>query len=72
MECDVFSIGSRVYIVSYGPFRGLRGTIRTIHRIPPIEEPFSFYQIELEGTYVKEAMWFEYQEVELLYPNKSL
>ena len=70
MESHLFSVGNRVRIVSYSPFRGRRGTIRTIHRIPSLEEPFCFYQIELEGTYLKKAMWFKHEEVELIYPSE--
>src|SRR5438105_2243719 len=41
--------------------------IRIVHRIAPrVEEPFCFYQIELEGTQVKEPIWFASEEVELL------
>ncbi len=72
MEQGVFSVGSRVQIVSSGPFRGLRGTIRTVHCLPPGEEPLCFYQIKLEGTYVKEAIWFRAEEVELLSSPESL
>ena len=72
MKSHLFAVGSRVRVVSYSPFRGLRGTIRTIHRPPPLEEPFWFYQIELEGTHLKEPMWFPSEEVELLLPFGSL
>ena len=30
------------------------------------EEPFCFYLVTLEGTQLKEPMWFEYDEVELI------
>jgi hypothetical protein len=69
MGSDVFPEGSRVRVVSYSPFRGLKGTIRTVHHIPPLEELFCFYQIELEGAQVKEPVWFNYEEVELLAPQ---
>ena len=29
-----------------------------------LAEPFCFYQIELEGAFTKEPVWFEYDEVE--------
>ena len=66
MESDVFPVGSRVRIVSYGPFRGLRGTIRAAHCLPPREEPWCFYQIVLEGAHIRGPIWFEHDEVELL------
>ena len=64
MKRTVFQVGSRIRIVSYNPFRGLKGTIRTVHTIPDLDEPFCFYLIALEGSYVKEAVWFQYEEVE--------
>ena len=66
MKSDVFSVGSRVCVMSYGPFRGLRGTIRTVHCLPPREEPLCFYQIALEGTSLGKPIWFECDEVELI------
>jgi hypothetical protein len=72
MESDVCSVSSRVQIISYGPFRGLRGTIRTVHCLPPREEPLCFYRITLEGTQVKEAIWFSSEEVELPSSHESL
>jgi hypothetical protein len=68
MEQKVFSVGSRVQIVSYGPFRGLRGTIRIAHCLPPREDPWCFYHIVLEGAYLKEPIWFSSEEIELLSP----
>jgi len=72
MDGHMLSVGSRVQIISYGPFRGLRGTIRTIHCLPSLDVPFCFYQVELEGTHVKEAIWFAYEEVELISPQEHL
>lgn len=64
---DVFPIGSRVRVTNYSPFRGLKGTVLTIHMIAtPLEEPFCFYLITLEGVQLKEPIWFEYTEVELV------
>jgi hypothetical protein len=67
MSNYVFPAGSRVRIVSYSPFRGLKGTIRTVDAIPhpDIDEPFCFYHIELEGTHLKEPIWFQHDEVEI-------
>ena len=72
MEDPVFPEGSRVRVVSYSPFRGLKGTVRTVHSISPLEEQFCFYQIALEGAQVKEPIWFSYEEVELLSPSERL
>ena len=74
MSTEVFSLGSRIRVVSYGPFRGLRGTIRIVDAIAHPDEPFCFYHIELEGALIKEPIWFEQQEVELFSPleRKSL
>ncbi len=68
-EETVFEVGSHVQIMSYGPFRGLRGTIRTVDTIAPDrenEEPFCFYQIVLEGAPIQEQVWFECEEVEVV------
>ena len=50
------------------PFRGLKGTIRTVDTIPGLEagEAFCFYLVELEGTHIKEPIWFECDEVQLV------
>ena len=69
MVGEVFSVGSRVRVTSYSPFRGLKGTIRTVDTIAPSheeEEPFCFYKITLEGAHVREPIWFEDGEVELV------
>ncbi len=66
MELNKLTIGDRVWIVSYGPFRGLRGTIRKIHSIDTQEEneiEFLFYQIDLEGAYIKEPVWLQNEEI---------
>ncbi len=64
---NAFPRGSRVRIISYGPWRGLRGTVcafNTISSDP--DEPFCFYLITLEGAQIQEPVWFEYDEVELI------
>ena len=67
MNNQAFPPGSRVRVVSYSPYRGLKGTIRTVDAIsrPDIDEPFCFYHIELEGTQLKEPIWFQHHEVEI-------
>jgi hypothetical protein len=72
MGDDVFAVGNRVCVTSSSPFRGLRGTVRTVDTIATDledEEPFCFYQIVLERTYIREPMWFNYDEVELVGPS---
>jgi hypothetical protein len=65
MGIHMLSVGSLVYVTSYSPFRGLRGTIRTVHTMAPdLDEPFCFYLVALEEARVREPVWFEYDEVE--------
>lgn len=59
-----FQIGNKIRIVSYNPFRGLTGTIRTIHKMSDFDEPFCLYLIDLDGSHIKEAVWFHHEEVE--------
>jgi hypothetical protein len=69
MQFNVLPVGSLVYVTSYGPFRGLRGTIQAINTIDDeLEEPFCFYYIALEGASIKEPIWFAYDEVEGVAP----
>ena len=64
---NVLPPGSLVWITSYSPFRGHRGIIRRVDTISDdVEEPFCFYLVALEGTHIKEPLWFEYDEVELI------
>ena len=73
MEDDMCKIGDQVSVTSYSPFRGLRGTVRTVHTIAPDredEEACCFYQIVLERAFIREPMWFTYDEVELIGPSK--
>jgi hypothetical protein len=67
MGSSVFPAGSHVQVVSYGPFRGLRGTFRTVDIIvDDSEESYCFYHIVLDGSQIKQPIWFEYDEVELV------
>ena len=64
LEEEVYPIGSRVRVVSDSPFKGLKGTILAIHMIAtPCEPIFCFYLVALDGTHLREPLWFEYQEV---------
>ncbi|HLQ30482.1 MAG TPA: hypothetical protein VK140_14715 [Ktedonobacteraceae bacterium] len=63
-------VGSRVCITNYSPFRGLRGTVQTVDTIPHLVEPNCFYLVRLEGAQIREPVWFEYEEVELVSPER--
>ena len=53
-------------IISYSPFRGLRGTILKVDSIPiDFDEPYCFYLVAVEGSRIQQPIWFEYHEVEL-------
>jgi hypothetical protein len=67
MGVNVLPNASLVRITNYSPFRGLRGTIRRVHAISvDLEEPFCFYLIAVEGVQIKEPLWFEYDETEVV------
>ncbi len=72
MENSIFTEGNCVRVTSYGPFRGLKGTIRRAHCLPPCEDPWCFYQIVLEGAYLKQPIWFSSEELEPLSPSQRL
>ena len=58
-------------MANYSPFRGLKGTICAVNLIDiDQDEPFCFYLIALEGVQLKEPIWFEYTEVELITPRR--
>jgi hypothetical protein len=64
---NVYPTGSVVRVANYSPFRGMRGTIRKVDTISDeLEEPFCFYLVDLEGAQMREPMWFEYDEVEVV------
>jgi hypothetical protein len=67
MQTNILPVGSLVDVTSYSPFRGLRGTIQAVNTIADeSEEPFCFYLVALEGTHIREPIWFEYTEVEAI------
>ncbi len=64
---NAFPVGSLVRIANNTPFHGRKGIVRKVDSIfDDREEPFCFYLVALEGTQLKEPMWFEYNEVELM------
>jgi hypothetical protein len=68
---QLFQTGQRVRVQTYGPFRGLIGTIRIVDTILGQVDPFCFYLIDLEGAQTKEPVWFEYEEVESISAHES-
>src|SRR6266571_5539874 len=65
MQTNILPVGSLVDVISYSPFRGLKGTVQTVNTIADeAEEPFCFYLVALEGTQLQEPVWFEHDEVE--------
>ena len=69
MASNELRVGDRVYVVSHGPFRGLRGTIHKVHCIDQMKEDtlFLFYQVALEGTHIKEPIWIRDEEIVSVY-----
>jgi hypothetical protein len=64
---NVLPPGSLVWITNYSPFRGHRGIICRADTIADdLEETFCFYLVDVEGTQLKEPVWFEYDEVEAI------
>lgn len=67
MKNAVFSSGSRIQVINYSPFRGLKGTILQCDPIfDDQSEPFCFYFIALDGTTRQELIWLDSTEVELI------
>ena len=65
MQTNILPVGSLVDVISYSPFRGLRGTVQLVNTIADeSEEPFCFYLVALEGAHIQKPIWFEYNEVE--------
>jgi hypothetical protein len=64
MRYQLFQLGQRVCVTSYGTFRGLVGTILLVDTIASEAEPWCFYLIELEGAQTTGPLWFEREEVE--------
>lgn len=71
MRDHLLEAGSRVHITSYCPFRGLRGTVQVVDTIAHLAGTHCFYLVRLEGVQIKEPVWFEHQEVELVAAERS-
>ena len=65
----VLQVGSRVRMTGYSPFRGLKGTVQIVDANLGPGDSFCFYLVNLEGAHIKEPMWFQCEEVELVSPN---
>jgi hypothetical protein len=65
MSSEPLRVGDRVRVLCYGPFRGLEGTIRKVDMIPVTDDTRCFYQVALEGSSLREPVWFEDDEVEI-------
>lgn len=60
---DVLEIGSLVYVTSYGPYWGLKGTIRNVDVISHVDAPLYFYLINFQEGQMKEPVWFIHDDV---------
>lgn len=59
-------VGSRVYVIASGPFKGLRGTVQSVDAIPSFDESCYFYLVKLERSYIPDPVWFQHEEVEVI------
>lgn len=59
------TVGSLVYVTSYGPCRGLKGVIRAVDVMASADEqvPLCFYLVVLHGGQVKEPLWLVHDDV---------
>jgi hypothetical protein len=67
----MFPVGSRVQMVCPGPFPGRRRIIRTAHCLPPVEEPWWFYHIVLEGAISRTRFGFALRKLSF-FPSQYL
>ena len=67
MKHSVVPVGSRVRVISYGPFRGLKGTIRRSFRSATIKKiPFVSIRSLWKGVFFPTSIWFACHELELI------
>lgn len=59
----LLEIGNLVYVTSYGPYRGLKGIIRTVDVLAPKHASSCFYLIALQEGHMKEPVWFIHDDV---------
>ena len=64
MRDTVLRAGSRVYVTSYGPLWGVRGTIRAVHPITVgFDQRRYFYLVKFDGTQMSEPIWLAQEDV---------
>ena len=69
MQPNVLPRETLVYISSYGPLRGLRGTIQGVDTFEDeFKGTYCFYLVALQGEASAEPMWFESEEVGVVTP----
>ena len=67
MENRAGLVGNQVRVTSYGPFKGLKGTIQMVDTIiDDLEAVFGFYLVKLVGVPTREPIWLAYDEVEFI------
>jgi len=59
MKFNALPVGSLVYVTCYGPYWGLRGTIRAVCVIDlsDSQEHLYFYQVALHEVQMREPLW---------------
>jgi hypothetical protein len=60
MEQSVLTVGSLIYVTSYGPCWGFRETIRAVDTIifaDAQEHPLHFYLVAMQEGQIKEPLW---------------
>jgi hypothetical protein len=69
-QAHALPIYASVCITNYGPFRGLRGTIRAIEALTEDRDSFfCYYLVELEEGPIHLPVWFSSDEVEAIGPE---
>jgi hypothetical protein len=66
MEFTDLTVGSLVYVTSYGPCWGLKGTICAVDSIIFVdaqENPLYFYLVALQEGQTKEPLWLVHDDV---------
>jgi hypothetical protein len=67
LDEEVYLIGSRVRVANESPLKGRKGTILAIRMTATPGEPTScYYLVALDGAYLLDIQWFEFQEIALV------
>src|SRR5215469_11240098 len=64
-------VGSRVYVIASGPFKGLRGTVQSVDAIPSLDESCYFYLVKLERSYFRTRCGFNMKKLRSLLEKQS-